>query len=64
MVVVVNEVMYSRLDFGLVVSNMIGRGKSISSSRVNGSLSSSSRPVNSELDSLFVTSFDDGYKYI
>lgn len=61
MVVVVNEVMYSRFDFGLVVSTTIGRGKSKSESSVNGSSSSESRPDNSELDSLFVTSLDDGY---
>lgn len=61
-VVVVNDVMYSRFDFGLVVSTMIGRGRSRSSSSLNGSSSSESRPSeNSELDSLFVTSLDDGY---
>lgn len=59
-VVVVNDVMYSRFDRGLVVSGKLGCGISKSLSNVNGSSDSESIPTNSELDSLFVTSFDDG----
>lgn len=61
-VVVVNDVMYSRFDRGLVVSGMLGGGisRSRSLSSVNGSSPSASRPDSSELDSLLATSFDDG----
>lgn len=57
-VVVVNDVMYSRFDFGLVAFGLVGILLSISALNENGS---DSELLAMELDSLLVTSFDDGY---
>lgn len=57
-VVVVNDVMYSRFDFGLVVFGLVGILYSNSALNENGS---DSVLLVMKLDSLLVTSFDDGY---
>lgn len=57
-VVVVNDVMYSRFDFGLVAFGLVGILLPISALNENGS---DSELLAMELDSLLVTSFDDGY---
>lgn len=56
-VVVVNDVIYSRFDFGLVAIGTDDFLLSISALNENGSESIS---LVVELDSLLVTSFDDG----
>lgn len=57
-VVVVNDVMYSRFDFGLVAFGLAGILLSISALNENGS---DSVLLVMKVDSLLVTSFDDGY---
>lgn len=57
-VVVVNDVIYSRFDFGLVDIVMLGL---LSISVLNENGSDSPLLPSDKLDSLLVTSFDDGY---